>query len=108
MKISALDEKGKPVDWWFMYKVPQLGAGSGTDKTTGYEYMYYDSTIDKNPDIKKRFVAKSPNLISQGGGALNLTLDSVFKNFKTPPSTTGWILYNDEMPPSAKRKDDAH
>ena len=21
MKISALDESGKPVDWWFAYKV---------------------------------------------------------------------------------------
>jgi deoxyribonuclease II len=108
MKISALDEKGKPVDWWFMYKVPQLGPGLGTDKATGYEYVYYDSTIDKNPDIHKRLVAKSPNVIDQGKGALNLTLDSVFKNFKNPPATTGWILYNDEMPPSAKRKDDAH
>ena len=37
MKISALDENNKPVDWWFIYKVPQLGAGAGTDQTTGYQ-----------------------------------------------------------------------
>jgi len=108
MKISALDEKGKSVDWWFIYKVPQLNAGAGTDQATGYEYVYYDATIDSDPDPHKRNVIKSPNVLNGGGGALNLTLDSVFKNFKSPPATTGWILYNDEMPPSAKRKDDAH
>jgi len=106
MKISALDEKGKPVDWWFIYKVPQLNAGAGTDKVTGYEYVYYDSTIDANPDPQKRVVAKSANVLNGGKGALNLTLDSVFKNFKNPPKTTGWILYNDEMPVSTKRSDD--
>jgi deoxyribonuclease-2 len=50
MKVSALDENGKPVDWWFMYKVPQLSAGAGTDNATGYEYVYYDSAIDANKD----------------------------------------------------------
>jgi deoxyribonuclease-2 len=108
MKISALDENKKPVDWWFIYKVPQLSPGAGRDKATGYEYVYYDSTIDGDPDRHKRVVAKSPNLINGGKGALNFTLDSVFSNFKNPPPTTGWILYNDEMPPSTKRKDDAH
>ncbi len=108
MNISALDEDGKPVDWWFIYKVPQLNPGAGTDKATGYEYVYYDATIDANPDIHKRNVARSPNVLNGGEGALNLTLDSVFKNFENPETTTGWILYNDEMPPGAKRKDDAH
>src|SRR5258708_6451229 len=108
MKISALDENGKPVDWWFIYKVPQLNAGTGTDAATGYEYVYYDSTIDGNKDRNQRNVIKSPNTLDGGKGALNLTLDSVFKNFKNPPATTGWILYNDEMPASANRKDDGN
>lgn len=106
MKVSALDESNKPVDWWFIYKVPQLGAGAGTDTATGYEYVYYDATMDANPDRNKRMVVKSPNVLNGGKGALNFTLDSVFKNFKKPAATTGWILYNDEMPPSVKRKDD--
>jgi deoxyribonuclease II len=53
-------------------------------------------------------VAKSPYLLNSHQGALNLTLDSVFKNFKNPSATTGWILYNDEMPDDVNRKDDAH
>src|SRR6266849_5482868 len=106
MNVTALDESGKPVDWWFIYKVPQLGAGSGSDEATGYEYVYYDATIDGNSDPRQRNVAKSPYLLTGGKGALNLTLNSVFKNFKNPPATTGWILFNDELPADVGRKDD--
>ncbi len=108
MQVTALDESGKPVDWWFIYKVPQLNQGVGTDKATGYEYIYYDSAIDANPDPRQRNVAKSPYLLSGGKGALNLTLNSVFRFFKKPPASTGWLLYNDEMPESTKKRDDAH
>jgi deoxyribonuclease-2 len=100
MRVSALDESGKPVDWWFMYKVPQLAAGANSDSATGYEYVYYDAAIDRKKGAK---VDKSPFRIDQGKGALNETLDSVFKN---PAATTGWVLYNDEMPASAKARDD--
>lgn len=97
MKISALNENGKPVDWWFIYKVPQLSAGANNDTATGYEYVYYD------PHLKS--VEKSPNVLNKGKGALNLTLNSVFKK---PGATTGWILYNDEKPASAKGADDGN
>src|SRR6266446_4662718 len=102
MNVSALDENGSPVDWWFIYKVPQLSPGLGRDKATGYEYVYYDASIDANADKKLRKVSKSPNVIDGGKGALNLTLDSVFDK---PSATTGWILYNDEVPAGAKVKD---
>jgi len=92
--ISALDEGGKPVDWWFIYKVPQLSAGANSDSATGYEYVYYDPNLAA--------VEKSPNLLNGGQGALNLTLNAVFKN---PAATTGWVLYNDEMPDGAKGTD---
>lgn len=105
MKLSALDENGNPVDWWFIYKVPKLGAGASNDAATGYEYVYYDSTIDQNPP-QTRQVTKSPYLLNSDKGALNITLDSVFKNFKNPPPTTGWILYNDEMPAAVGKHDD--
>ena len=106
MKISALDENGKPVDWWFIYKVPQLNGGASSDEATGYEYVYYDSTIDQNKDHRDRNIAKSENVLNSDKGALNLTLDSVFAHFKKPAPTTGWILYNDEMPADVGRHDD--
>lgn len=95
--ISALDENGKPVDWWFIYKVPQLSRGANNDSATGYEYVYYDPHLTK--------VEKSPNLLNGGKGALNLTLNAVFKH---PAATTGWVLYNDEMPENAKAPDDGN
>lgn len=92
--ISALDENGKPVDWWFAYKVPKLGKTANEPTATGYEYVYYD------PNIKK--VVQSPNLLTDGKGALDLTLKAIFD---TPSPSTGWILYNDEMPADTKRTD---
>lgn len=106
MSISALDETGNPVDWWFIYKVPQLSKGVANDAATGYEYVYYDSKIDADPNPRNRNVTKSPNLLNEGKGALNLTLDTVFKNFKNPPPGIGWVLYNDEMPASVGKHDD--
>lgn len=94
MTVSALDENGKAVDWWFMYKIPKLTQDASTGSTTGYEYIYFDPVIGK--------VVKSPNLLTDGKGALDLTLDSIFTN---PADTTGWVLYNDEMPASAQRTD---
>ena len=105
MPLSALDESGHPVDWWFIYKVPQLGAGAQNDAATGYEYVYYDATIDANPNPALRVVSKSPYRLDQGNGALNKTLDSIFQN---PASTTGWILYNDEYPDDLNKTDDGN
>jgi len=94
MQISALDETGKPIDWWFLYKVPKLTKDAQSSSATGYEYVYFDA--------KASAVERSPNLLTSGKGALDLTLASVFDK---PAASTGWLLYNDEMPPSAKRKD---
>lgn len=62
MNVCALDEAGKPVDWWFMYKVPMLGAGANTDSATGYEYAYYDSALD----AKGKKISPSPYTIDSG------------------------------------------
>jgi deoxyribonuclease-2 len=92
--FSPLDESGKPVDWWFIYKIPKLVKEVGTTGATGYEYLYYDPTIGK--------AVQSPHQLTDEAGALDNTLDAVFKN---PAATTGWILYNDEMPKQAGHED---
>ena len=103
MSVSALDENGKSVDWFFIYKVPQLSGGPDSATTTGYEYVYYDSAIDKLA-AQKQVIDKSPYVLNSDKGALNLTLDSVFKS---PTATTGWILYNDEKPDVIPGKDNS-
>ena len=102
MKVCALDERGKAVDWWFMYKVPKLSqapTAKGTKATdaTGYEYAYFDP--------KAETLQASDFRIDRNEGALNHTLASVFSK---PAATTGWILYNDEMPADADRRDDGN
>ena len=94
MAISPLDEQGKAVDWWFIYKVPKLSKAGGEQSASGYEYMYYDRKVGR--------LQKSPYQLTDGKGALDLTLNTAFKN---PSATTGWILYNDEMPTGADRRD---
>jgi hypothetical protein len=37
--VTALDEAGKPVEWFFIYKVPKLVKGANIDDATGYEYV---------------------------------------------------------------------
>ncbi len=101
MNVTALDENGRAVDWFFIYKVPQLSKGATTDKATGYEYVYYDATIDTLEPVK-RVIDKSPYVLNSDQGALNQTLDLVFKK---PDDTTGWILYNDERPGDIPGKD---
>ncbi|TPE99975.1 deoxyribonuclease [Burkholderia pseudomallei] len=96
MTISPRDEQNRSVDLWFAYKVPKLTKDTDSDSATGYEYVYYDREIGS--------VQKSPNRMNNPKGALFYTLDSIFGD---PGSTTGWILYNDEMPADADRSNNA-
>lgn len=90
MTLSALDESGKPVDWWFLYKVPKLGRIGQNKPTTGFEYIYFDSTQQKV--TKSNFCLEN----AADDGALAKTLGAVFAQPKG--GTGGWILYNDEPP----------
>jgi deoxyribonuclease-2 len=101
MTLSALDDAGNPVDWWFLYKLPQdavptAGAPAGTATTTGFEYLFYVPG--------QAAPVRSAHTLADGAGALHQTLASFFgSTVGGPPApdvpfTTGWILYNDEIP----------
>jgi deoxyribonuclease-2 len=87
MALSAIDKDGNPVDWWLAYKVPKLTQDANTSNGAG-EHVYYDSNVGK---------AGKSSYLSGCQGALDLTLSFVFDD---PADTTGWIIYNDEMPVS--------
>jgi deoxyribonuclease-2 len=72
MEVTALDEAGKKVDWFFIYKVPELAAGATTDKTTGYEYVYYDSSVDQQPTVSNRNILKSPYVLNSDQGVYEI------------------------------------
>ena len=96
MPVSVLNETGQPIDWWFMYKVPKLTKDGTSSSAKGYEYIYFDPTT-KQP-------VRSPNLLTDKKGALDLTIDALFRS---TAATTGWILYNDEQPESTGEADSA-
>lgn len=87
MPLSPLNETGNPVDWWFIYKTPDLSASAETAAADGFRYAYYDDPLTE--------VVASPNEINGDQGALALTLAALFSE---PSDSKGYILYNDENP----------
>jgi len=94
MDISALNDSGKPVEWWFLYKVPHLTKSAQETAATGHEYVYYDPVAAD--------VQRSPQTLLSGKSALDRTIASVMK---ARSATTGYLFYNDEFPKSVHKKD---
>ncbi|HWU91220.1 MAG TPA: deoxyribonuclease II family protein [Kofleriaceae bacterium] len=105
MALSAIDDSGRPVDWWFMYKV----AGKSTTssgargprlrghKVTGAEYLYLDARAPRTARL-----ALSPHTVD-GSGALPNTLNQIYG---ASSHELGWFFYNDEDPITGKVNDE--
>jgi len=89
MSISAMDENGNPVDWWFMYKVSGESTTSSGGRVLGTEYIYFDSNMAA--DAK---AVLSPHTVDSGG-ALPNTFAQIY-GASNP--NLGWYFYNDENP----------
>ena len=105
MVLKVLNESGKrTVDWWFIYKLPENvkpkpGASRKFKKTTGMEYMYFESG-------QKKSLKLSPNLIGHQQGALYNTLKPLYETGRKYRGSLGWICYNDEIPGISSDKND--
>jgi deoxyribonuclease-2 len=94
--LSAIDDHGNPVDWWFLYKVAGKSVVTGGPKATGNEYIYFDSS--GSPGTK---LILSPNLINDPSkGTVSGTLNQIYNNLDDPD--LGWFFYNDEDPTTDK------
>jgi deoxyribonuclease-2 len=93
MGLNVVGDDGKPVDWFFIYKLPS-GAKDPTGKSnkssTGTEYMYFDSRSSSPLSL-------SEHSITDSSSALQKTLTQVYKK----SAASGYIMYNDE-PPAGK------
>jgi deoxyribonuclease-2 len=95
--LSAVDEKGQPVDWWFMYKV--AGKSTTSDgakgptldgkKVNGTEYIYFDANTPGTGNL-----VLSPDTVDVSG-ALPNTLNQIYNSTN---GNLGWYFYNDENP----------
>jgi deoxyribonuclease II len=96
MALSAMSDDGKPVDWWFMYKVASESTTSAGargpvldgKKVTGLEYLYFDARTPQSGKLKL-----SPNTVQ--GGALQKSLNQIYGSTS---KSVGWWFYNDEDP----------
>lgn len=98
-----MNECGKPVDWWFMYKISgKATTSAGTtpaklpngDIVQGIEYVYFDST---DPGTAK--LTLSSDRVTTNG-ALPNTLDQVYAASAGANKNLGWFFYNDQSPTS--------
>ena len=112
MIISAIDENGNPVDWWFAYKLPTLPLPPLSDEQAermdeedrktyeeaintsvghahGTEYLYCDAASPALP-LK---LSTHPNILKSG--ALFNTIQQLREAAAYDPQL-GWFSYNDE------------
>jgi len=100
MNLSAMDNDGRPVDWWFMYKISgksKTKAGNRIAGLTGAEYVYFDSTESRNG---KLYEPVGDEVLDKG--ALPNTLNQLYTKPGTNTQHLGWFFYNDEDPLSGK------
>ncbi len=66
MNLSAIDDHGHPVDWWFIYKVAGKSKSSTGARFTGTEYVYFDSSMASAGKL-----SLSPNHVDSDGALPN-------------------------------------
>jgi deoxyribonuclease-2 len=92
LNLAAMDDQGKPVDWYFMYKVPSKSVTSDDSKADGTEYIYYDANFTKG----EKLILSPHSIADANHGALSNTLNQLYRNPNDPD--LGWFFYNDEDP----------
>lgn len=99
MNLSALNEDGNPVDWWFAYKLPMLpnlkfdpNPNNSMGNSAGIEYLYCDAVNPKLPSE----LSTHPNILESG--ALVNTIQQLLDASKQHDPQVGWFAYNDEHP----------
>lgn len=100
--LQVIGDSGKPVDWWFIYKISKESQSPTKQTATGREYLYFDSVMAATPGAKP---VLSKNLIDEGG-ALFDTHGQLFTPAAKANKDLGWYCYNDEdrlEPASAKK-----
>jgi deoxyribonuclease-2 len=97
--LSAMSDAGKPVDWWFMYKVSRRDLDPKGPKVDGTQYVYYEPGAGA--------LAQSAHTVDKASGALHATLDQIY-GAGAGAKNLGWLFYNDEVPGGATTTSRGH
>jgi deoxyribonuclease-2 len=130
MNLSALDEDGKPVDWWFAYKLPTLPlparpliSKANYQKMSQDEQKQYDEERKTYDEARRQSLGAaqgveylycdavrpalpfslSPHTNILESGALVNTIQQLRDAAVKQDPQVGWFSYNDEFP-KYKRK----
>ncbi|XP_069055153.1 deoxyribonuclease-2-alpha isoform X2 [Lepisosteus oculatus] len=83
--VSCYNDQGSPVDWFYLYKLPQL---SHHAPGSGLLYLLLQQGNDS--------WVKGASLVNKSDGALGRTVGQLYK---LRQEDLGYILYNDQKPP---------
>ncbi|XP_071802743.1 plancitoxin-1-like isoform X1 [Asterias amurensis] len=90
--ITCLDEGGKPVDWFIVYKLPIIRNSSSKQVQQGYGYMYMD--------VRQTALKLSKTGLNTANHAIAHTLQQIYSNHGS--SNVGYLMYSDGLPNSKK------
>jgi deoxyribonuclease-2 len=99
MALSAMDDRGNPVDWWFMYKIAgksKTSKGTAAGAGVGTEYVYFDANAPASAKL-----TLSADRVDKNG-ALPNTLNQLYGTQGAAAAQLGWFFYNDENPINGK------
>ncbi|CAL9696124.1 unnamed protein product [Knipowitschia caucasica] len=81
--VACRNDKGKEVDWYILYKLPQFTGD-------GLKYLYMDESTNGWRESEER--------INSASGSVAKTLKPLFDYYKKKTEGFGYILYNDQPP----------
>ena len=89
MNLSAMNDAGEAIDWWFMYKVSgkaKTKAGKKIPGLNGAQYVYFDSSEGSSAKLieDKDIVTKN--------GALPNTLNQLYTKPGAATEHLGWFF----------------
>ena len=92
--LTAVDNNGKAVDWWFAYKV--ASESDPAHSSAGDAYLFYDANSSKSAKPKPLSLASGK--INQSTSALSQTLAQIYTAKSAASPGLGWFAYNDQNP----------
>lgn len=96
--LGCKNENGSSVDWWVILKAPKIATYGDDSLSAGYAYKYGDASTNS-------MERSNHSLLENTTGALAITLSQIFTGNTT---TTGWLMYNDQLPTGDPPEDYGH